>query len=512
MTACYEAGVFKKVLIANRGECAVRIARGCRELGVSPIAVYSEVDRSSLHVRVSDEAYAIGPAASAESYLRIDRILAAARRSGADAIHPGYGFLSENAEFAQAVMDAGLTWIGPPPAAMAAMGDKIRARALAVEAGVPVVPGTEGPVASEQEAAKAAQGFGYPVLIKAAAGGGGKGMRVVHKASELAGALHAARSEAKSSFGNDSVYMEKYLQDPRHIEIQVLCDGHGAYLHLFDRECSIQRRHQKVVEECPSPAIDDTTRFEMAEVALALARKIDYVGVGTVEFLYDPDGKFYFLEMNTRLQVEHPVTEAVTGIDLVKAMLRIADGQALPFGQDAITRRGHAIECRIYAEDPDMNFMPSPGLIDVYRFPGGPGVRVDGGVYAGFEVPTAYDPMIAKLITFGLTREAAVRRMRRALREYTIGGIKTTIPLFLKIMHDADFNDGKFSTRYLEHKFKEPTRGDATPALLAAALAAYERDRDSRVIPQSQRPIGVSTAWRTANWRWYNHRRGFGRS
>jgi acetyl-CoA carboxylase biotin carboxylase subunit len=499
---------FKKVLIANRGEIAVRISRAVRELGAIPVAIYSEADREALHVRVAGEAYPVGAPPSRDSYLNMDRVLGAAKKAKADAIHPGYGFLSENATFAQAVVDAGITWIGPPPKAIAAMGSKTGARDIVRKAGVPVVPGTPGPVGSIEEVRAVAEKMGYPVLIKAAGGGGGKGMRRVDEAAELESAYRMAKSEAKSAFGNDTVYVEKYLREPRHIEIQVLADKHGKTLHLFERECSIQRRHQKVIEESPSPAIDEATRQKMAAVAIAAAKAVGYESAGTCEFLYDAEKNFYFLEMNTRLQVEHPVTEAVTGVDLVKAMLRVAAGEKLAFDQEQITRRGHAIECRIYAEDPEHGFMPSPGKITAYRAPAGPGVRVDAGVYNGYEVPIHYDPMIAKLVTFGLTRNAAINRMLRALGEYTVHGIKTTIPLFLKIMKDPDFVAGKLSTHFLTPEFlKGPFGGwaDAKEALLAAAVAAYERDRDVRAPAAGDAAAGPSSAWR------WSYRDGLGR-
>ena len=492
---------FKKVLIANRGEIAVRIARGVREMGAKAVAVFSEADREALHVRVADEAWPIGPAASRESYLNIERVIDAAGKAKVDAIHPGYGFLSENATFAQAVVDAGLVWIGPPPKAIAAMGSKTGAREIVTKAGVPVVPGTPGPVASIDEVRAVAKKMGFPVLIKASGGGGGKGMRRVDREEDLESAYRTAKSEAKSAFGNDAVYVEKYLREPRHIEIQVLADQHGKVLHLFERECSIQRRHQKVVEESPSPALDEKTRQKMAAVAVAAAKAVGYVSAGTCEFLFDAERNFYFLEMNTRLQVEHPVTEAVTGVDLVKAMLRIAAGEKLGFDQEQVTRRGHAIECRIYAEDPEANFRPSPGKITAYRQPAGPGVRVDGGVYAGYEVPVHYDPMIAKLVTFGLNRQAAINRMLRALSEYTVHGIKTTIPLFTKIMRDPDFVAGKLTTHFLTPEFmKGPFGGDVdeTQALIAAALAAYERDR-------ARKPSAASGGGAVDAWRWSAH-------
>jgi acetyl-CoA carboxylase biotin carboxylase subunit len=490
---------FKKVLIANRGEIAVRISRAVREMGAIPVAIFSDADRDALHVRSAGEAYPVGPPPSRESYLDIERVIDAAGRAKADAIHPGYGFLSENAEFARAVIDSGIVWIGPPPKAIDAMGTKTGAREIMKKAGVPVVPGTPGPVGTLAEVRAAAAKMGFPVLIKAAGGGGGKGMRRVDRAEDLESALRMAKSEAKSAFGNDTVYLEKYLREPRHIEIQVLADKHGKTLHLFERECSIQRRHQKVIEESPSTALDEATRQKMAAVAVAAAKAVGYESAGTCEFLFDAEKNFYFLEMNTRLQVEHPVTEAVTGVDLVKAMLRIAAGQPLPFDQAQIGRRGHAIECRIYAEDPERNFLPSPGKITAYRPPAGPGVRVDGGVYEGYEVPIHYDPMIAKLVTFGLTRGAAINRMVRALSEYTIHGIKTAIPLYLKIMKDPDFLAGKLSTHFLTPEFlKGPYGGavDGRDALVAAAVAAFERDRDARGSAAATVPAAESS------WRW----------
>ncbi|HLA14856.1 MAG TPA: acetyl-CoA carboxylase biotin carboxylase subunit, partial [Gemmatimonadaceae bacterium] len=407
--------MFSKVLIANRGEIAVRVIRACHELGVRTVAVYSEADARSPHVREADEAVLIGPAPSSESYLRIDGILDAARSTGAEAIHPGYGFLSERESFARAVRDAGLTWIGPPPEAIAAMGSKTAARTLAVAAGVPVVPGTTKSIADAAEAAVLGEKFGYPVLLKAAAGGGGKGMRVVSAASELAGALEAARREARSAFGDDAVYLEKFITAPRHVEIQILADAHGTTLSLGERECSVQRRHQKMIEESPSVAVDPELRREMGETAVRAARAAGYVNAGTCEFLLDASGDFYFLEMNTRLQVEHPVTELVTGIDLVQWQLRIAAGERLPFQQEDISPRGWAIECRITSEDALNGFLPSTGRISHLHLPSGPGVRWDGGIESGSEVGLYYDPMLAKLIVWGENRDQAVRRMRRAL-------------------------------------------------------------------------------------------------
>ncbi len=447
--------MFRKILIANRGEIAVRVLRACRELDIETVAVYSEADAAALHVRLADEAYLIGAAPSAESYLRIERIIEAARASGAEAIHPGYGFLAENAEFARACAGAGITFIGPPAAAMELMGSKINARRAAVEAGAPVVPGTTEPLRSAEEARETAARFGYPVMLKAAAGGGGKGMRLVASEGELASAFETAQSEALAAFGDASVYLEKAVERPRHIEIQVFADTHGNTVHLGERECSIQRRHQKVIEECPSPINDPDLRARMGEAAVRVARAANYVGAGTVEFLVsDVTREFYFLEMNTRLQVEHPVTELVTGIDLVREQIMVAAGHALSFTQEEVEWRGHAIECRVYAEDPENNFLPSPGRITSLRVPAGPNVRDDGGVYAGAEVSIYYDPMISKLAAWGRTRPEAIERMRRALAEYTVGGIKTTLPFFREVMRDAEFVAGRLDTGFIS-RFNE---------------------------------------------------------
>src|SRR6202522_743768 len=405
--------MFKKILIANRGEIAVRILRACHEMGIAAVVVYSDVDRAALHVRKADEAYPIGPAAASESYLNISKILEVARRSGADSIHPGYGFLSENAKFAQACADAGVKFIGPTAAAMDAMGSKTRARQAMEKAGVPFVPGTSRGVASFDEAEQVAARVGYPVMLKAAAGGGGKGMRLVHAPGELKSSLEAARSEAERSFGDGEVYIEKAIINPRHIEMQVLADEHGNTVYLGERECSLQRRHQKVLEEAPSPVVDPEMRRRMGEVAVRVAQAAAYTNAGTVEFLVDGQKNFYFLEMNTRLQVEHPVTELITGLDLVRLQIRIATGEKLPFGQDDITLRGHAIECRIYAEDPDNNFFPSPGKILDWRPPAGPGIRLDDGVYGGWTVPNEYDPMLGKLMAWGASRAEAIARLQR---------------------------------------------------------------------------------------------------
>ena len=475
--------MFRKILIANRGEIAVRIIRACRELHVAPVAVYSEADAAALHVRLADEAYLLGAAPSAESYLRIDRIIAAAKGSGAEAIHPGYGFLAENAEFARAVADAGLVFIGPSPAAIELMGSKTNARRAAQAAGAPVVPGTTAPLASLAEAHATAATLGYPVMLKAAAGGGGKGMRLVATEAELPSAFETARSEAESAFGDAAVYLEKAIERPRHIEIQVFADAHGHCVHLGERECSIQRRHQKVIEECPSPIEDAAVlRMAMGETAVQIARAAAYVGAGTVEFLVsDVTRAFYFLEMNTRLQVEHPVTELVTGIDLVREQITVAAGAPLSFTQDEIAWRGHAIECRVYAEDPAQNFMPSPGRINSLRLPQGPGVRDDGGIYAGAEVSIYYDPLISKLAVWGRTRAEAIDRLRRALDEYTVGGIKTTLPFFRAVVRDAEFIAGRLDTGFIarfnerqaqyagEETETDPTARDM--AVIAAALA-----------------------------------------
>ena len=417
--------MFKKILIANRGEIACRVIRACRDMGISTVAVYSDADRDALHVRMSDEAYHIGGSPSAESYLRWEKILEVARKSGAQAIHPGYGFLSENAEFVRKVTAEGITFIGPPPEAMEGMGGKISARKIAIAANVPVVPGTTEPLKDAEEALEIARSYGFPVMLKASAGGGGKGMRLVNEESELKSALETAQSEALASFGDDSVYVEKAIVRPRHIEIQIFSDKHGNHVHLGERECSIQRRHQKVIEECPSPINDESLRKEMGECAVKVAAAVNYVGAGTVEFLVsDLDKSFYFLEMNTRLQVEHPVTELVTGIDLVCEQIKVAWGEKLSFTQNDVRLSGHAIECRVYAEDPENNFLPSPGVISRLSVPAGNGVRDDSGIYEGSEISIYYDPMISKFCVFGRTREEALGRLKRALQEYEVGGIK----------------------------------------------------------------------------------------
>ena len=474
----------RKILIANRGEIAVRVIRACREMNISPVAVFSECDRPALHVRLADEAYAIGPSAPRESYLRIDRIVEAASRCGADAVHPGYGFLSENSAFAAAVGDAGLTFIGPTPKAIETMGSKTAARLAAKRAGVPVVPGTEQPIGPEtpvEEIAPVAQGIGYPLLVKAVAGGGGKGMRTVTAPADLAGAVQAARSEAATAFGDAAVYLERKLTRPRHIEVQLLGDHHGTIVPFVERECSIQRRHQKVVEETPSVAVSPALRSAITAAAAAVARTVEYTNAGTIEFLVDEDGSFYFLEMNTRLQVEHPITELVTGVDLVRWQLRIAQGERLDLDPArAVSPSGHAIECRIYAEDPDNNFLPAPGRITALRPSSGPGIRDDNGAAVGLDVPIFYDPMISKLVAWAEDRQAAVARMRRALGEYLVGGIRTTIPFFTWLLAQPDFISGRFHTTYLDEilearkgrPFVEPGSTVEEIAAIAAALFA----------------------------------------
>jgi acetyl-CoA carboxylase biotin carboxylase subunit len=442
--------MFKKVLIANRGEIAVRIARACRELGVRAVAVYSDVDRASLHVRLADEAYPIGPAPSRESYLVVEKILGVARYAGCDAIHPGYGFLAENPALARACVDAGITFIGPSAAAMEQLGAKTAARQIARDVGAPTVPGTLSPINTVDEAREIAREIGFPVILKAVAGGGGKGMRSVAGENQLAPAWRDATSEALNAFGDARLYLEKYLERPRHIEIQVLADHHGHFVYLGERECSVQRRHQKVMEEAPSPIMTAELRKAMGEAAVKLARAGTYTNAGTVEFLVDAQRNFYFLEMNTRLQVEHPVTEMVTSLDLVKLQMRIAAGEPLPFSQEEIELRGHAIECRIYAEDPDNNFFPSPGKIVDCGVPTGPGIRLDAGIYAGWTVPNEYDPMLGKLIAWGGDRKEALARMGRALQEYYASGIKTNVSLFRRILASGDFQKGAIYTRWLD--------------------------------------------------------------
>jgi acetyl-CoA carboxylase, biotin carboxylase subunit len=469
--------MIKKVLIANRGEIAVRIIRSCRELGIKTVAVFSDADRKSLHVRYSDEAIHIGSSPSIESYLVKEKIIEAAKITGADAIHPGYGFLSENADFADQVREAGIIYIGPQAESIRLMGDKISARKIMTEAGVPVVPGTTKKIDNPNEALDLIRNIGYPVMIKASAGGGGKGMRLVKKESEALQAISGAMSEAGSAFGNDSVYIEKYISSPHHIEFQILADQHGNIIHLCERECSVQRRHQKIVEETPSPIMTAALRKEMGEKAIAAARSVKYEGAGTIEFLVDDKLNYYFLEMNTRLQVEHPITERVTGIDLVKEQIRVASGEKLAYVQDDIFQDGHAIECRIYAEDPENNFMPSPGLIKKITEPMGFGVRCDGYVYEGYEIPIYYDPMISKLITWGKTRSEAIDRMKRSLEEYYIMGIKTSIDFLKRIMEVQEFREGKYDTHFVgnhEAELFRPCREAPVLEDLAMIVALME--------------------------------------
>ncbi len=480
---------FRKILIANRGEIACRVMRACRELGIATVAVYSDADRAAVHVRMADEAVALGPAPARESYLVVEKLVAAARATGADAVHPGYGFLSENADFAEAVTRAGVVFIGPPPAAIRSMGGKTSARALMQAAGVPVVPGDNGAggqgFATVEEAKAAAARIGYPVLLKAAAGGGGRGMRLVDSEANLEAALASARREAKAAFSDDAVYLEKAIVRPRHIEIQIFGDTHGHVVHLHERDCSIQRRNQKVVEEAPSPAVDDELRARMGDVAVRAARSVGYVGAGTVEMLFDSASRgFYFLEMNTRLQVEHPVTELITGVDLVRWQIAVAQGAPLPLSQDQIPRRGAAVECRIYAEDP-VKFLPSPGTITSLRVPSGPGIRDDSGVTTGSVISVYYDPMISKLAAFAATREEAIDRMRRALGEYHVGGIRTNLAFHRRVMRHPAFAAGTYDTGFIDRYRADltppiPDDETATWAAVGAALEARGRGVSGR--------------------------------
>ncbi len=491
--------MFKKVLIANRGEIAVRIIRACREVGLETVAVFSEADRQALHVRLADEAYLLGPAPSRESYLRMDKILEFARKSGADAIHPGYGFLAEREEFAAACAETGITFIGPKPSSIAAMGDKMTARETVRKAGVPVVPGTEdvGNLTDDELLAIAPQ-IGFPLLIKATAGGGGKGMREVRSLEEMPELLKSARREAESAFGDGNVYLEKLVTGARHIEIQILADMHGNVIHLGERDCSIQRRHQKLVEEAPSPIMDEELRQKMGAVAVKAAQAVDYVNAGTIEFLVDKDRNFYFLEMNTRLQVEHPVTEMVTGVDIVKEQIRIARGRPMQYKQEDIAFNGAAIECRINAEDPYANFMPSTGRISHSLLPTGPGVRVDTGVYPGFEITPFYDPMISKLIVWGETRAQAILRMRRALEEYRIVGVRTNIPFHQTLMDSHRFMGGQYDTRFVEERFAIQDESDPHMMEIAAVLATLathqQTERSAQFVQRNERD--------TSNWKW----------
>jgi acetyl-CoA carboxylase biotin carboxylase subunit len=494
----------RKVLIANRGEIAIRVMRSCKELGIATVAVFSEADRSALHVRMADEAYLVGPAPSRESYLVQERILEVAKKSGADAIHPGYGFLSENASFVRACEAAGITFIGPPASAMDAMGEKTRARQNMIAAGVPVVPGTAEPLASLEEARAFAEKAGLPVMLKAAGGGGGKGMRKVERWEDFDSFWRSAKSEALNAFGNDAVYIEKFLDKPHHVEIQVFADTHGTVVHLNERECSAQRRHQKVVEETPSPILTPALRAAMGEVAVKAARAVGYVGAGTVEFLVDSQRNFYFLEMNTRLQVEHPVTEWVTGLDLVAWQIRVARGEKLPFPQ-GVPPNGHSIEVRIYAEDPATNFMPSPGKIEYLRVPGGPNVRDDSGVYAGYTVPSHYDPMISKLSVWAPTRAEAIARMQRALSEYVVKGITTNIRYLQAVLAHPEFTGGDYDTGFLPRRHQEllgaePSEALHEVALMASVVHAWQRDeKKKKTLTEKSNGNGAGLSpWRMA--------------
>lgn len=495
--------MFKKILIANRGEIAVRVIRSCRELNIPTVAVYSDADRHNLHVRYADEAYYLGPSKASDSYLRGDKIIEIALACGVEAIHPGYGFLAERADFSQACQDAGIIFIGPKPSSIAAMGDKQAARYTVTKAGVPVVPGTDGQGnLSDEELLELAPGIGFPLLIKPSAGGGGKGMREVQDIREMAGLLTASRREAEASFGDDSIYLEKLIQGARHIEIQILADQHGNINHLSERECSIQRRHQKLLEEAPSPFIgdDDKLRQEMGQVAVQAARAVDYINAGTIEFLVDKDRNYYFLEMNTRLQVEHPVTEAVTGIDIVKEQIRIAAGHPLSHKQEEIRLNGWAIECRINAEDPYRGFLPSTGMITQSLLPAGPGIRVDSGVYSGYQITPYYDALIAKLIVHEETREETIARMKRALEEYRVIGVRTNIPFHQALLEDPDFLAGNFDTQFVNDEVppftgRQKDKDLPKVAALAAVLAAHENaQRSAIVIRRAQRDI--------SNWKW----------
>jgi acetyl-CoA carboxylase biotin carboxylase subunit len=492
--------MIKKILVANRGEIAVRIIRSCREMGIESVAVYSDADRTSMHVRYADEAYRVGPAPSSESYLQMDKLIEVAKKSGAQAIHPGYGFLSENAEFASRVRKAKLIFIGPSSEAIVSMGDKMMARELMKKAGVPIVPGSEELPKLDFEIKKVAADIGYPVMIKASAGGGGKGMRLVETESELIESVKRAQSEARTAFGNDAVYLEKYLREPHHIEFQILADNHGNVVHLFERECSVQRRHQKVVEETPSPFVTPELRQAMAVQAIAAAKSVNYSGAGTIEFLVDKDRNFYFLEMNTRLQVEHPITERVTGIDLVRAQINIANNLPLAFKQEEIKQKGHAIECRIYAEDPQNNFAPSPGLIRHITEPLGLGVRTDGYVYEGYEIPLYYDPLISKLIIWAPNRSDAIERMKRALYEYKITGVKTNIPFVVRIMESKPFVKGIYNTHFIDSNIDfllKPSEKctDCEDIAMIVAYLDYENKQKKR-LDFAKDKVGKASNWK----------------
>lgn len=501
--------MIKKILVANRGEIAIRVMRSCREMGIKSVAVFSEVDRTSMHVRFADEAYFIGPSVAAESYLVIDKIINAAKKSGADAIHPGYGFLSENAEFSDRCKSEGIIFIGPSSYAINTMGDKITARKKMLKASVPVVPGTTKAISDLNEAIETVKEVGLPVMIKASAGGGGKGMRLVEREEDVVTAVTAAKSEAMASFGNDEVYVEKYINSPHHIEFQILCDNHGNGVHLFERECSVQRRHQKVVEETPSPIMTPELREEMGKHAVAAAKAVNYSGAGTIEFIVDDKLNYYFLEMNTRLQVEHPITERVVGVDLVKEQIKIANNLKLELKQENLTQNGHAIEVRIYAEDPDNNFMPNPGVIKHITEPLGLGVRHDGYVYEGYEIPMYYDPLISKLIVWAPTRNEAIDRMKRALYAYKITGIKTSIPFLHRIMDVPAFREGKYNTHFIADnaKYLKPKKLRNQKIEDVAAIAAFV-DYLSRV---EKNNTTSSTGSHSSNWKSYGRKKNINR-
>ncbi len=496
--------MFKKVLIANRGEIAVRIIRACKEMGIKTVAIFSDIDRKALHVRLADEAYPVGPAQAAQSYLNMERIIEVAKQSGAEAIHPGYGFFAENYDFVKRIESEGLVFIGPPAEAVKLLGDKVAARKTMRSSGVPIVPGTEVEIGSDEQGESIAAEVGFPILIKAVGGGGGKGMRIVRDKKDLKSALRAASSEAKSAFADPRIYIEKYLERPRHVEIQILVDKFGNATHLGERECSIQRRHQKVIEESPSPVVDEKMRKAMGEAAVIAAKASGYVNAGTIEFLVDSDRNFYFLESNTRLQVEHPVTELVTGVDLAKEQLRIASGMKLSYKQEDIRWKGSAIECRIYAEDPQNNFLPSTGMVHSYWEPSGPGIRVDSGLYEGAEISLFYDPLISKLLAWGESREEAIQRMKRALSEYRISGVATTIPFHLGVMENEKFKKGDIHTHFIDEEFekKKLSEVEDKEELLKAvavfsALLAHSEKRKS-VGPFMSKVKSQESPWKIA--------------
>ncbi len=493
--------MFKKILIANRGEIAVRIIRACREMGIKAVAVYSEIDRKALHVRLADEAYLVGPSPATQSYLNIEKIIEVIREAKSEAVHPGYGFFAENYEFVKSLESEGIVFIGPPSSAVKLLGDKVMARKTMRNAGVPIVPGTEVEIGSDDQGTSIAEKVGFPILIKAVGGGGGKGMRIVREKSELKSALRAASSEAKSAFADPRIYIEKYLEKPRHVEFQILADKFGNVIHLGERECSIQRRHQKVIEESPSPVVDEKMRKAMGEAAVAAAKAAGYVNAGTMEFLVDPNRNFYFLESNTRLQVEHPVTEMVTGIDLAKEQIKIAWGEKLSLRQEDIRWRGSAIECRIYAEDPENNFLPSTGLVHSYWEPSGPGVRVDSGLYEGSEISLYYDPLISKLLAWGKDRDEAIQRMKRALSEYHILGVATTIPFHLKVMDNPKFQKGEIHTHFIEEEFGKDKFSEAEDreehkkaVAVFSALLDYQEKKKTK-------PLQAKTKSPESNWK-----------